>query len=227
MNLHEIIEPFTMEWWISMVTVLTLISVLIILPKYYWWAQTTYYPKAIAMLLLLNLLIENGYAMYSGSWNMRQNLPLHLCGFSSILGIVLLFRFNLFWAEMYFFFGLTGGIHSLITPEFDLGKEGFFYYSYFISHGGLLLVAFYLSIHQNLTLRKNSWLRAFLAIQVLALVVGLFNYFTGSNYMYLSSPPIVENPLIIGPWPWYILVFEALALLHFFVFYKAHRLINP
>ncbi|MEY3432397.1 MAG: hypothetical protein RL131_333 [Bacteroidota bacterium] len=226
MNLHETMETFSNEWWKSIIIILVTIAVLTILPKKYTWAQSTYYPKSIALLLLLNLVIENGYAISTGSWNHKQNLPLHLCGFSSLLGIALMFRFNLFWAELFYFFGLTGGIHSLLTPEFDLGKDGFFYYAYFISHGGLILVVAYLVIHQNLTLRKNSWLRAFVAIQILALGVGVFNYITGSNYMYLSTPPIVENPLIVGPWPWYILVFEALALLHFFVFYKAYSLIK-
>jgi uncharacterized membrane protein YwaF len=59
-----------------------------------------------------------------------------------------------------------------------------------------------------------------LITQIAALVIGSFNWAFGSNYMYLSSPPIVNNPLIIGDWPWYILVFEGLALAHFFLFYR-------
>ncbi|MFN4808824.1 MAG: hypothetical protein ACK5F9_03220, partial [Bacteroidota bacterium] len=50
--------------------------------------------------------------------------------------------------------------------------------------------------------------------------IGIFNWTTDSNYMYLSAPPIVDNPLIIGDWPWYILVFEALALAHFAFLYS-------
>jgi uncharacterized membrane protein YwaF len=37
--------------------------------------------------------------------------------------------------------------------------------------------------------------------------------------MYLSAKPEVENPFLIGEWPYYILVLEAVALLHFWVFY--------
>jgi uncharacterized membrane protein YwaF len=32
--------------------------------------------------------------------------------------------------------------------------------------------------------------------------------------------------MIIGNWPWYILVFEGLAIAHFFMFYKLSRLIK-
>jgi hypothetical protein len=30
--------------------------------------------------------------------------------------------------------------------------------------------------------------------------IGLTNYLTGGNYMFLCSPPKVENPMIIGEW---------------------------
>jgi uncharacterized membrane protein YwaF len=42
--------------------------------------------------------------------------------------------------------------------------------------------------------------------------------------MYLLAPPIVENPLIVGKWPWYILVFEGLAMVHFLLLYGIFHL---
>jgi uncharacterized membrane protein YwaF len=45
------------------------------------------------------------------------------------------------------------------------------------------------------------------------------NYITGGNYMYLSEKPIVENPFVIGDWPWYIIGLELAGLLHFYLVY--------
>jgi hypothetical integral membrane protein (TIGR02206 family) len=109
------------------------------LPFWASWAKHKYYSRALAILLIVNLLIENSYAIWIGSWSLKNNLPLHLCGISNIIGVILLFRFNTALAQVFFYFGLTGGIHAMITPEFDLGDQGFFFYSYFITHGSLLL----------------------------------------------------------------------------------------
>jgi len=223
MNRHVVMEPFTSIWWICILSVAFVIVVLVQLPKYFTWAKSKHYPKFIALILLTNLIIENAYALSTDTWNFKHNLPLHMCGLSGILSILVLFRFNLQLAHLVFYWGLTGGLHSLLTPEFDQGDQGFFFYSYFIGHGGLLLTCTYMVVHHKFKPETNSWLKIFLVTQVAAVSVGLFNWLSGSNYMYLSTPPVVENPLIIGNWPWYILVFEALALVHFFLFYKLSK----
>ncbi len=224
MENHVIMEPLTPLWWACIATVVGLITLLVTLPFYAKWARHPYYPRVIASFLIINLLIENSYALWIGSWSVKNNLPLHLCGISSIIGMILMFRFNAALAQVFYYFGLTGGIHSMLTPEFDLGDQGFFFYSYFITHGSLLLVCTYMIVHHRFKPEKNSWLKTFIVIQAMAILIGLFNWSTGANYMFLSSPPIVDNPLIIGSWPWYILVFEGLAFIHFFMFYKLFRL---
>ena len=223
MTQHIIMESFTPEWWTCITAVIGIIALLLLLPQYVDWAKHTNYPKCLGLLLLLNVVIENIYSYSLGSWSIENNLPLHLCGISTFLSVAVLWRFNAAIAHVLYYWGLTGGLHSLLTPEFDLGSEGFFYYSYFIGHGGLLLACLYAIIYQGFKPEKYSWFRVFLLTQFVALVIGSFNWAFGSNYMYLSSPPIAKNPLIIGEWPWYILVFEGLALTHFFLFYRLSR----
>jgi uncharacterized membrane protein YwaF len=67
---------------------------------------------------------------------------------------------------------------------------------------------------------KHSWMKTFILTQFAAIFIGLFNWILGSNYMYLSSPPIAQNPMILGKWPWYLFVVEILALGHFFILYS-------
>jgi hypothetical integral membrane protein (TIGR02206 family) len=216
---HVTMDPFTQEWWICISIVLGLILVLTNLPKYTTWARHPNYGKLLGAILLLNLLIENWYSWTIGTWSVRENLPLHLCGISGLIAIISLFRYNAILANLLFYWGITGGFHSLLTPEFDLGRDGYLYYGYFISHGGLLLASIFLIKHRDFRPDKGSWMKAFVFIQFAVLVIGSFNWVTGSNYMYLLAPPIVDNPLIVGKWPWYILVFEGLAILHFLVLY--------
>ncbi len=207
------------EWLICIAVIIASIILLVNLPKYAKWAKHPNYGKLLGLFLLTNLLIENWYSWSNGSWDLRANLPLHLCGISGVFSILILFWYNPIIANLVFYWGLTGGIHSLLTPEFDLGADGYLYYGYFISHGGLILTSFFLIKHRGFQPMKRSWINAFILIQAAVLIIGLFNWTTGSNYMYLSSPPIVDNPLIVGKWPWYILVFEILAILHFLLLY--------
>lgn len=217
---HVTMEPFSQEWLICMTAVLLVIFLLVTLPKYLGVAKHPNYGKLIGFALLFNLLLENWYCWKSGIWDMRTNLPLHLCGISGILSIVLYFKYNEILANLLFYWGITGGFHSLLTPEFDLGRDGYLFYGYFISHGGLLLTSIFMIQHRGFKPLEGSWIQAFLLIQFAVVAIGIFNWTTDSNYMYLSAPPIVDNPLIIGDWPWYILVFEALALAHFAFLYS-------
>ena len=50
-------------------------------------------------------------------------------------------------------------------------------------------------------------------------MVGLINWLLGANYMFLSAPPSVDNPLVMGEWPWHILGFEIIALTFFALMY--------
>jgi len=74
-------------------------------------------------------------------------------------------------------------------------------------------------LHLNFRPRPKSWIWMFGYTQIVAIGVGIVNYVVGANYMYLSEKPIVENPFLIGDWPYYILVLEGVAVLHFWVFY--------
>jgi hypothetical integral membrane protein (TIGR02206 family) len=131
----------------------------------------------------------------------------------------LLINYKQWIAELVYYWGLAGGIQSLLTPEFTIGMGGYNFYSYFINHGGLILVVAYMIVHFEFVPRPKSWLWTLGYTQLLAIGVGIVNYFVHANYMYLSKKPQVKNPFLIGEWPYYIIILEAVALLHFFVFY--------
>ena len=74
--------------------------------------------------------------------------------------------------------------------------------------------------------REKSWFSVFLFSQILIPVVGLINWLLDSNYLYLSQKPIVDNPLIIGDWPYYIIFIEIIALANFWLLYQPIKLLK-
>ena len=65
-----------------------------------------------------------------------------------------------------------------------------------------------------------------IVVNILAFFIMIVNYFLDSNYMFLCIPPAVDNPLIVGDWPWYILSFEVLFLVFGFILLLPFKLFD-
>jgi len=124
---------------------------------------------------------------------------------------------------MMLYIGMPGGLHSLLTPELNHGGGFLNTFDFFLGHGGLVLAPFYALFVLNMRPRSNGWYISFIRLQGIVIVVFILNYLIESNYMYLSHPPLANNPLIpsddltIGQWPYYILIFEMAILAHAFI----------
>jgi hypothetical integral membrane protein (TIGR02206 family) len=223
---YDTIQIFSSTWWISIAAVIVVITSLLLMPKYFTWAKHHYFPKTIAIFIILNILIENSYAYSLGIWKLQENLPLHLCSITGMLAALTLFRYHASIVQLVYYWGLTAGIYSLLTPEFDLGIKGYFFYAYYINHAAMIFASLYTIIYNGFEPKRNSWLKTFLFTQLVAIAIGCINLIFGSNYMYLTSPPIANNPLIIGSWPWYIIIFEILAIFHFYFLYRTFHKIS-
>ena len=175
--------------------------------------------KIIGAVLIFRTVGVHFYWHYLGIWEIESSLPLHLCGLSAILsGLVLFWRKQVLY-ECLYFWGLSGAFHSLMTPEFTMGKDGLLFYEYYLSHGGIILSAIYLTWILRMKPRKRSWWKIFLWSQLLIPIIGFVNLILDANYMYLCIKPIVENPFLIGEWPWYFLGVEFAAIIHFVIIY--------
>jgi len=68
-------------------------------------------------------------------------------------------------------------------------------------------------------LRKFSWLKMLIYLNILVAIVMPLNFQINSNYMYLAYAPGVDNPLIIGDWPYYILYWEIIVVIFTYTLY--------
>ena len=68
-------------------------------------------------------------------------------------------------------------------------------------------------------IRKSSLKETFIATNLLLIPVGLIDWLTNSNYMYLREKPQVDNPFLLGDWPYYIIGFEMVAITFFTILY--------
>ncbi len=217
---HKIIPPLSAEWWVYNLITIFVIIALIFLGKSISKPKQIKLTLIIASLFIFEFFFMDWYHLYNGIWNPIDSLPLHLCSLMWFFSIYVFLTKSQWAFEMLLFIGMPGGVHSLLTPELTHGDSLLHKIDFFIGHGGLILAPFYAIFVMKMWPRKNSWWKSFFKLQILVLIVGLINYFLESNYMYLSHPPIANNPLIppdesfFGQWPYYILIFEMFVLIH-------------
>ena len=223
MSSPTIIEPLSSTWWIGMsLSILVsfgIIQIAIRIPP----DKRKILMMILGFTLISIELMQQLYLNHLGLWSLKTSLPIHLCGISGILAGIMMFRSSHYGFEFLALIGSPGALHALLTPQLNHGTIPFLIFKYYVSHAGIILVPLFLAIVLGYRIKRSSWYRVLLFCQVLLIIIGLTNYFIGSNYMYLAEKPLVNNPMVVGEWPWYILGFEILGLVHILIFYYGYR----
>lgn len=227
---HFVVPVFSEIWWQGLIFSAGLISIPVMLGRRLDIATQKQLGLILGTFLLLLSLSIHPYMISKGMWTPKSSLPLQLCSISALLSGLLFFSRHQLMYELVVYWGLAGAIHSLLTPEMSLGRDGYLIFEYYAAHAGIILSALYFSAVYGYKPRKRSWWRVFIITQIVILLVGAINLLLDSNYMYLCKKPLAENPFVIGDWPWYVLILELVGLAHFFAVYlifRAARHVHP
>jgi hypothetical integral membrane protein (TIGR02206 family) len=146
--------------------------------------------------------------------------PLQLCDWVTFLcAAALLWRRQLLF-ELTYFWGLAGTFQAVLTPDLAYGFPHPYFFAFQIAHAGIVVAVLYLVLGLGCRPWPRSILRAFLWIQAYLVATALVNVAFGTNFGYLRAKPARASLLdLLGPWPWYIVSLEALALVLFTLLY--------
>jgi hypothetical integral membrane protein (TIGR02206 family) len=145
---------------------------------------------------------------------LAQSLPLQLCDVGILIAAAALWTRRPLLVELTYFWGLTGTIQALLSPDLAYGFLTYPYLQYYIAHGGVVAAALTLVVGLGYRPRPNAVLRITGLTLAYAAFVGLVDAATGADYMYLRSKPAAPTLLdVMGPWPWYIASAAALGVL--------------
>lgn len=222
------------ELWLASVSVTIACIALIVLIGYNLNDKNkSFFTKFLGVLFFVRFIFLHGYMVGLGHWDILNSLPLHLCGVSSLVIIFIMFKYNQSMYEYLVLLGIPSAIHSILTPQFINGWDGYYFPEFYLSHGAILLAPLYLSINYGYKLRISSWMTAFRNGLILTLFIGLINltiaYFYGTmpNYLYLCQAPIAENPLLFTTqWPYYFFVLVTFMFIHIIIIYYIFKLIG-
>ena len=216
---HVVISPFGFEWFFWNILTLFFILLLVLIPLNKSDKFKSNFTTFFALLMTFEYVFIQSYFVYKGIWTPQDSLPFHLCRLMLFNTIILLFSRNQIAFELLLFIGMVGGFHSLMTPELTHGSDLVLLIDYFLVHGGLIAAPLYCIFVLGMRPRKMAWLKSFFYLQFFVVAVAIIDYFLGANYMYLAVKPEVNNPFLIGDWPYYIIGLELATLLHAFLVY--------
>lgn len=174
----------------------------------------------MALSLLITEIALQGWYLYYGLWSAERSLPLHLCGISLFLAALMLMNRSYKLYEVVYFWGLGGASQALLTPDTAYAFPHLLFFIFFSSHSLIILACLWMTCVEGYRPELSSLWKAFLLTNLYALFVALLNLALGSNYLYIcAKPPGITLLSYLGPWPWYLLVLEAVSLVLFFLLY--------
>jgi hypothetical integral membrane protein (TIGR02206 family) len=217
---HYIVPLFSETWYYGIIFTFMFYFLLLRLGTYYLQKGVEpLFRHILAAIFIIREIYLYSYIISEDQFTLQDSLPLHLCRISYLFMIVFLLKPNFFIFEFLLMLGLAGALQSFITPELTHGYSDFLIIDYYFSHGGIIFTPIYALFILNMRPRTGSWLRVFIFSNLLLASVFVINLLLDSNYIYLMQAPIVDNPMVLGPYPTHLIGFEIFGTLHILLFY--------
>jgi len=216
-------------WHLSILAVIGLSIWLMTLAMRRWPRATRW---TVAAVMAAGEFVWYVYRLKAEGFRFPEGLPLQLCDLAVWLTAFTLIAMRQAVFEFTFFAGIAGAAMALIWPDLWAPLCSYSTIYFFFSHG--LIIASMAGLAWSGAMRPKPgcvW-RSMVVVNVYAVAVGLFNTWFHTNYMYLCEKPEGASLLDrMGPWPWYILSGEFLALALFatlwFPFWLRTRFMRP
>lgn len=177
--------------------------------------------RAVLVLAVISLgqeLADDLLRVSRGVWELQEALPLHLCSLAMLVGVWALLTRRQLVFEMAYYWGFAAASQAILTPDNSRWQMGELDVSWnFLSHGLVILNVLWLVFVEGMRCRQGSWWRAFLITNLALIPIAVINLAIGANYFFICRKPGGSSPFLVGEWPWYILGFELLAVLFFWL----------
>jgi hypothetical integral membrane protein (TIGR02206 family) len=173
-----------------------------------------------AFSLSITVIIWTVLKIYTRGFDIKQDLPLHLCNFIALLLPIFTLSKKKIYFDIILFWILAGTTHAVITPDLRNGFPNFIFFKYWYVHAGLIIFVLYATIVLQLKPNFKSVFHSFIALQVYIVLLFIINKLLNTNYFYTNSKP--EGPTALdylGEWPYYILTVEFILIPYFSLIY--------
>ena len=199
------LEPFDIYHQVAIVLSFSFIIFLLLLSNQIRTDRRAIVIKYLIFFTFIQEIIDYLGRIQFNGLSLEKDLPLHLCHYGLFMGLFSLYKKNQFCFEFTFLIGIPSALLAIITPDMNDYNNWTNYVTFFIHHCLIIVFPLWNIFVDKLSLRKFSIFYSSFFCIIMIIPVGLVCWITGGNYMYLRKAPAVNNPLLFGDWPFYIL----------------------
>ena len=168
----------------------------------------------------INYLVWVGLELFAGTFDIKMHLPFQLCRVANMLLPLVMFYKNQRVFDIVYFWGLSGVFQGLITPDITHDFPHFHFIRFWVGHNGMVIAIIYATVVYKMRPTLGSLKMAFIALNLFLFLSAVVNIILDANYFWVCwKPPMASFLDFMGPWPWYIVVGELVALIHFILAY--------
>jgi len=168
--------------------------------------------------------------------SLSTDLPLQLCSigyYFSVFGIIMVvsnkkynIKFEQFIFDCAYVLGFGGALQAMITVDLTGINNMIGSFALNWQHSIIILNVLWLIFAYNKRFNLRGVFNAFIFINLAIIPVGIINYLLSANYMFICFPPNVNNPLLIGQWPTYLIILEFIYFIYILILYIPFKLLN-
>jgi hypothetical integral membrane protein (TIGR02206 family) len=182
---------------------------------------------ALAALLVLDEAAVVILAARADLPTLKDHLPFQLCDWVIFAAAAALVWRRQLPYEIAYFWGLSGTLQALLTPDLAEDFPHSHFFTFQILHAGAVVAILFLTLGLGMRPRWRSLWRAWLWLQVYAVVTAAIDLLLGCNYGYLLAKPVQASLFdYLGPWPWYLLTLETVSFVFFLLYYAPFALLD-
>lgn len=178
--------------------------------------------KYLLVFLVVLEIVNQSWLLLSGSYDVKQHLPIHLCGILIWLMPLWWITKNEFLANFTYYAGLFGALMALLfnynrAPWFNIQT-----FQTFLVHSTIFVIPLFNVLYLGFRPTRKYFTRCVLLLMAIATVLYGVNLALGSNYLFLmrsvAKSPLALFEALVG-YPGVLLVaFAGIVLLWYLMF---------
>ncbi len=181
----------------------------------------------MATILLFNMIIYYVGMIITKTFNIMEDLPLHMCFVTNFFMIYILYKNDKKLYKYVYFFTFIGPMPAIIWSDLKFTYDTYEFWQFIICHHLMLLTSLYLLFVLDYKVEAKYMPKAFLIGISYVFIINIGNNIFGTNYIMLTSLP--ENTLKLYPFLKYlppIIPLLFVGILAFIISYLPAHIIN-
>ena len=175
---------------------------------------------------ILGTLIASNYIVWvileiiAGTFDIKIHLPFHLCRVANMMILLVMIYKNNLLFQIVYYWGMSGVFQGIVTPDIVNDFPHFHFIRFWLGHNGMVICLVYAIVVHKMRPSILGLKYAFISINIFLMISIIANLILDANYFWICGKPPVKSLLdYLGPWPWYILSAQFIALLNFVLAY--------